>query len=96
VDTRHPVLFDHPLDHVPGMLLMEAARQASTVFLGHPCLPVGLTNEFARYAELDTPCVIEVCSLPRDAHGRKRLLVTGRQEGDVVFTSAVTLTPATA
>lgn len=96
VDTRHPVLFDHPLDHVPGMLLMEAARQASAVFLGRPCLPVGLTNEFARYAELDAPCVIEVCALPRDDRGRERLLVTGRQEGDVVFTSAVTLAPATA
>ncbi|MGW1769961.1 AfsA-related hotdog domain-containing protein, partial [Streptomyces sp. NPDC002073] len=29
VDTSHPVLFDHPVDHVPGMLLLEAARQAA-------------------------------------------------------------------
>jgi hypothetical protein len=29
VDVTHPVLFDHPLDHVPGMLLLEAARQTS-------------------------------------------------------------------
>ncbi|WP_327673784.1 ScbA/BarX family gamma-butyrolactone biosynthesis protein [Kitasatospora sp. NBC_00458] len=25
----HPVLFDHPVDHVPGMVLMEAFRQAA-------------------------------------------------------------------
>ncbi|WP_281275492.1 AfsA-related hotdog domain-containing protein [Saccharothrix australiensis] len=28
VDRRHPVLFDHPVDHVPGMALQEAGRQA--------------------------------------------------------------------
>lgn len=27
-DRRHPFLFDHPADHVPGMALLEAARQA--------------------------------------------------------------------
>ncbi|WP_260845011.1 AfsA-related hotdog domain-containing protein [Streptomyces sp. SLBN-31] len=39
VDTRHPVLFDHIVDHVPGMLLIEAARQAATATLGHTTLP---------------------------------------------------------
>ncbi len=28
VDQGHPCLFDHELDHVPGMLLLEAYRQA--------------------------------------------------------------------
>lgn len=27
VDREHPFFFDHPVDHVPGMLLIEAARQ---------------------------------------------------------------------
>ncbi|MGG2460379.1 ScbA/BarX family gamma-butyrolactone biosynthesis protein [Streptomyces sp. RGM 3693] len=27
-DPLHPFLFDHPTDHVPGMVLLEAARQA--------------------------------------------------------------------
>ncbi|MFE0373448.1 ScbA/BarX family gamma-butyrolactone biosynthesis protein [Streptomyces tendae] len=93
VDTRHPVLFDHPLDHVPGMLLLEAARQAAAAFLGRSCLPVGITGEFSRYAELDAPCVIEVTPLPRCAQGRERLLVTGRQEGALVFTSTVSVAP---
>jgi hypothetical protein len=28
-DPRHPFYFDHPSDHVPGMVLLEAARQAT-------------------------------------------------------------------
>lgn len=95
-DTRHPVLFDHPCDHVPGMVLLEAARQAAAAFLQRPCLPTGITSEFARYAELDTPCMIEVCPLPPHPHGPQRLLVTGRQDSELVFTSTVTVTPAPA
>jgi nucleoside diphosphate kinase len=34
VDPRHPTLFDHPLDHIPGMLQLEAMRQLSTAVLG--------------------------------------------------------------
>jgi hypothetical protein len=96
VDTRHPVLFDHPVDHVPGMVLLEAARQATVAFLGRGCLPVGITSEFTRYAELDAPCLIEACALPRCPQGRERVLVTGRQDGTVVFTSVITVAPATA
>lgn len=96
VDTRHPVLFDHPLDHVPGMALVEAVRQATSAFLGRACLPVGITTEFICYAELDAPCMIKVCSLPRHTDGGERVLVTGRQDGRLVFTSAVTVAPASA
>ncbi|GAA2607640.1 ScbA/BarX family gamma-butyrolactone biosynthesis protein [Streptomyces sp. NPDC006349] len=94
VDTRHPVLFDHPVDHVPGMVLLEAARQAAVAFLGHPGIPVGLTGEFTRYAELDAPCLISVCALPEAADGRDRVLVTGRQSDRLVFSSTVTVAPA--
>jgi hypothetical protein len=94
VDTRHPVLFDHPVDHVPGMALLEAARQATSAFLGRACLPVGITTEFIRYAELDAPCLIAVCSLPRHSDGGERVLVTGHQDGKLVFSSAVTVAPA--
>ncbi|MEV8426292.1 ScbA/BarX family gamma-butyrolactone biosynthesis protein [Streptomyces niveus] len=30
-DPRHPFFFDHPSDHVPGMVLLEAARQAGAL-----------------------------------------------------------------
>ena len=33
-DPRHPFFFDHASDHVPGMVLLEAARQAAAVASG--------------------------------------------------------------
>lgn len=33
-DARHPFLFDHGSDHVPGMALLEAARQATALHSG--------------------------------------------------------------
>lgn len=35
VDTHHPMYFDHPSDHAPGILLLEAAKQAVRT-LRHP------------------------------------------------------------
>ncbi|MGP4013544.1 ScbA/BarX family gamma-butyrolactone biosynthesis protein [Streptomyces sp. 4N124] len=91
VDTRHPVLFDHPVDHVPGMLLMEAARQAAAATLEHSSfVPLSMANEFRRYVELDEPCLIEARRLPRTASGDDCVLVTGHQDAHVVFQSTVT------
>lgn len=93
VDTRHPILFDHPVDHVPGMVLLEAARQAAVEALGHS-LPLAFTSEFQRYVELDAPCVIEVCRVPgTDADGGESVLVTGRQHDETVFRCTVTMAP---
>jgi len=33
-DPHHPLFFDHPSDHVPGMVLLEAARQAACLAAG--------------------------------------------------------------
>ncbi|EAA9129429.1 hypothetical protein GFW62_21195 [Salmonella enterica] len=33
VDQNHPSIFDHPLDHVPGMLLIEACRQTALLVM---------------------------------------------------------------
>lgn len=91
VDTRHPVLFDHPVDHIPGMLLLEAARQAAATTLGHESfMPLGLASEFKRYAELDAPCFIEARRLPRTTSGVDAVLVSGHQDGNEVFRSTVT------
>ncbi|MGW2086254.1 ScbA/BarX family gamma-butyrolactone biosynthesis protein [Streptomyces sp. NPDC001880] len=92
VDTRHPVLFEHVVDHVPGMVLIEAARQATASALGRSSyLPLGIANEFKRYVELDSPCVIEACLLPDTApEGEQTVLVTAHQDGALVFNSKVT------
>ncbi|MFH9863781.1 ScbA/BarX family gamma-butyrolactone biosynthesis protein [Streptomyces sp. NPDC017202] len=60
VNTAHPVFFDHPLDHVPGMLLLEAARQAALLETPGERVPTAYDAVFHRYAELDEPIWIEV------------------------------------
>ncbi len=94
-DTRHPVLFDHPLDHVPGMLLLEAARQATTAALGRACLPLRIAVEFQRYTELDAPCEIEADRADAAAPGgAEQVTVSGRQNDAEVFTCTVNTAPA--
>ncbi|MHA6757952.1 ScbA/BarX family gamma-butyrolactone biosynthesis protein [Streptacidiphilus sp. PAMC 29251] len=92
-DTTHPILFDHPVDHAPGMLLLEAARQAAHAAC-YPHLPVilGLDTTFIRYAELDAPCWIQATPLRPDLLGRPRIRVTASQHGEEVFTADVTTT----
>ncbi|MFE2517849.1 AfsA-related hotdog domain-containing protein [Streptomyces mirabilis] len=34
-NPHHPILFDHTTDHIPGMVLLEAAHQAATAHT-HP------------------------------------------------------------
>ncbi|MBB4980986.1 ScbA/BarX family gamma-butyrolactone biosynthesis protein [Streptomyces nymphaeiformis] len=91
VDTSHPILFDHPVDHAPGMLLLEAARQAAQASSPRPTAVVGMEAVFTRYAELDAPCWIDARPLPGAPTGRQRILVTARQHDEEIFTDVVTL-----
>ncbi|MEE4494021.1 ScbA/BarX family gamma-butyrolactone biosynthesis protein [Streptomyces sp. BE230] len=95
VDTGHPLFFDHPVDHVPGLLLIEAALQAAQS-VTHPrrMTPVGMETRFKHYVELDTPCLIEVQQLLDDPLGRAHLSITMRQEGVENFAAVVRLSPA--
>ncbi|MFH8381861.1 ScbA/BarX family gamma-butyrolactone biosynthesis protein [Kitasatospora sp. NPDC018058] len=94
VDTAHPTYFDHPVDHVPGMVLLEAARQAAHASTGLPdALVLGVRSEFARYAELDTPCWIEAHPAPAGPDGDVRVRVTGSQSQETVFTAELTVRP---
>ncbi|MET9412458.1 ScbA/BarX family gamma-butyrolactone biosynthesis protein [Streptomyces sp. NPDC002935] len=87
-DTHHPVLFDHQVDHVPGMVLLEAARQAAVATLGQATFVRHLAAAFERYTELDTPCTLETTPLPHHPAGR-RILVHAHQMGTPVFTATV-------
>lgn len=92
VCTAHPIIFDHPNDHAPGMLLLEAARQAAQHHLGPaPVLATGMEASFHRYAELDAPAWVAAESL-----GEGRVRVTVEQDGELAFACAVTTHPATA
>ncbi|MFJ6509261.1 ScbA/BarX family gamma-butyrolactone biosynthesis protein [Streptomyces sp. NPDC091879] len=96
LDTDHPVLFDHAVDHAPGMLLLEAVRQASTAVDAGPAPAVltALDIEFHRYVEFGSPCWIAAEAVPPVSAGaRSRTLVTARQDGAAVFTASGDITP---
>lgn len=83
-DPDHPVLFDHAVDHVPGMVLMEGARQAALLAIGDPrALPVFAEFEFENYVEYDAECllVVEECDVAAD--GTRIVRVSVRQKDAV-------------
>jgi len=87
VNNTHPAMFDHPLDHVPGMLLIEAFRQMSLVCIHNK---YGLTHDdiymkecdiaFTKFTELkiDSSCCIESVSLDENTHEISLLLSTSQ------------------
>ena len=52
VPLDHPVYFDHPLDHAPGMLLIDAAWQAVAEQRGDGARLVGCTLDCSAFTEL--------------------------------------------
>ncbi|MGH8883249.1 MAG: ScbA/BarX family gamma-butyrolactone biosynthesis protein, partial [Stackebrandtia sp.] len=81
VDTDHPVMFDHPVDHVPGMMAMEAARQAALLVMGDAhAVPVKGSFAFDHYVELDAPCVVAAAPVGETA-GDGRVRVKFEQSG---------------
>ncbi|MFJ3790451.1 ScbA/BarX family gamma-butyrolactone biosynthesis protein [Kitasatospora sp. NPDC090091] len=100
-DVRHPVLSEPALDHVPGMVVLEAARQAAQR-LRHPdpVVPVELVSSFSGFIELDRPCLVRAVREPRIAAGAGadgpsvpvRVLLT--QEGRTVAECRLLTAPA--
>ncbi|MFD6889470.1 ScbA/BarX family gamma-butyrolactone biosynthesis protein [Streptomyces sp. NPDC059957] len=90
-DHSHPFLFDHPVDHAPGMLLLEAARQATHAAAGkRPVIATAMDVSFAQYVEFDAPCWIQA-----EAVG-DRVRVHAEQNGVRAFSALVTATPVPA
>ncbi|MET7568258.1 ScbA/BarX family gamma-butyrolactone biosynthesis protein [Streptomyces sp. NPDC005492] len=86
-DLRHPRFFDHPSDHIPGMVLLEAARQAACLAGASPGRLSGCYMRALRFTEWDSPAHIE-CGPAEDGWAFQ---VT--QDGDT--TAAGTLSFAT-
>ncbi|MEU7690679.1 AfsA-related hotdog domain-containing protein [Microbispora hainanensis] len=90
-------LFDHDYDHLPAMVLTEAARQLAVVACGDAVVwPVSVTGGFRRFAELDLPVHAAAVRVPSGASGdrargsgaggpaRDRVDVSFTQDGTVI------------
>ncbi|MGW1465048.1 ScbA/BarX family gamma-butyrolactone biosynthesis protein [Streptomyces sp. NPDC002308] len=96
VDTGNPTFFDHPVDHIPGMMLLEAARQAARAAVGMPdWLMLGLRSRFLRYAEFDAPCWIEAAPVREGDGPDGTVRVRGVQHDEEVFVADLVLRPRT-
>lgn len=92
VNQSHAFFFDHPLDHVPGMLLIEASRQMLTAIphifyetpINNSCILDLMTARFEKFAELGKPIFLVAVVL-------NKVL---RQRGGIEFDIRVTLMQA--
>jgi hypothetical protein len=84
-DFADTTLFDHPTDHVPGMVLAEAAEQAAYAVTGGRCVPDEMASAFLRYVEFDEPCLIEAVERPSGRPGVTEVEVTARHSDEVAF-----------
>ncbi|MDH6112140.1 hypothetical protein P3T36_006833 [Kitasatospora sp. MAP12-15] len=89
-DPANRVLFDHPVDHVPGLALHEAACQAAAQCTSTLFAPTSAVTTFSRYVEFDAPCWIEASTVPSSSPDTVTVLVTGRQAGAPAFHSTFT------
>ncbi|MFJ9949544.1 ScbA/BarX family gamma-butyrolactone biosynthesis protein [Kitasatospora sp. NPDC091207] len=85
-DPANHLLFDHPVDHVPGLALLEAAAQAAQALQGPVSfLPAGVATSYRRYVEFDRPCWIEAEWAPAGHPALSAVRVTGTQDGEPAF-----------
>lgn len=68
VDTNHRFFFEHRIEHIPGMLLVEGARQmleacshkyGGVPFNGFQFIVTEIRIEFVRFTELHLPLILE-------------------------------------
>ncbi|MCX4679952.1 AfsA-related hotdog domain-containing protein [Streptomyces sp. NBC_01433] len=96
MDVTNQVFFDHAHDHVPGFVLLEAAAQVvQAESSAAETLPTSFDAHFLRYVELDAPCWIDSLPVRRRELGLITTLVTGRQNGQEVFSIRVTASERT-
>ncbi len=89
-DPDHAVLFDHAVDHVPGMMLIEGARQVALLAIGDPwALPVSADFDFRTYVEFDAECLLVVEEVDVAEDGTRIVRVTVRQNGTIAATGTL-------
>jgi hypothetical protein len=86
-DMDHPFFFEHPLDHIPAMMLVETGRQLgiaiSHLFLGVPLGTMFATRSFdirfTDFAETGSPVIISAKVTDKQYH--RQALIHLRMDG---------------
>ncbi|MET9490451.1 AfsA-related hotdog domain-containing protein [Nocardia sp. NPDC006630] len=98
VDEDHPALFDHPLDHVPGVLVFEAVRQSALVaahelfgLSPHRLLLVECSVQFVSIGELELPVDCEVTTEITECGNQLAFAASLHQEGRVIAAATILL-----
>ncbi|MEV7379607.1 ScbA/BarX family gamma-butyrolactone biosynthesis protein [Streptomyces lydicus] len=87
----HAAVVNPANDHVPGMVLLDAAQQAAHALTAPGTfVPYAFGTTFHRYAEHGTPCAIEARRVPSALPRTTAVRVTGSQDGHPVFVSTLT------
>ncbi len=58
VDLGHPFFFDHPLDHIPGLLLIEAGLQLAQQRAAPGQFVTSIDARFLKYALFNDPVIL--------------------------------------
>lgn len=80
-DPHNVALFDHPVDHIPGMIIFEAARQALRLRTGDPAAQISsFSAVFPRFTEWDVQCEIAMSELDEPKNASDRYCVRFTQD----------------
>ncbi|WP_351234339.1 ScbA/BarX family gamma-butyrolactone biosynthesis protein [Streptomyces sp. NPDC002133] len=86
MDVGNTDLYDHPVDHVPGLALIEAAHQAAHAATGFEgIVPICTASTFERYVEFDSACWIDAEVVQEAAEGVTRVEIKGVQNDRPAF-----------
>ncbi|MET8159360.1 ScbA/BarX family gamma-butyrolactone biosynthesis protein [Sphaerisporangium sp. NPDC005289] len=96
LDQSNTEMVDHAVDHVQGMVVLEAFRQAALAatrpLTGRRASLTGLRVEFARFCELDAPVRIAATPQPgRPGADRMAVRVLAEQDGEEVAAGTMEL-----
>ncbi|MEU0032262.1 ScbA/BarX family gamma-butyrolactone biosynthesis protein [Streptomyces sp. NPDC006335] len=84
-DPANRLFFDRINDHIPAMVLVEAAQQAANLLVPWSRFaPSSSEMNFSRYVEFDAPCWIEAHPFTAE-DGTTSVSVTGHQDGQLAF-----------
>lgn len=95
LDTGHPGHFDHPLDHVPGIAVIEAFRQAGYAWVRHSdkeAMPMlsNSTSTFTAFGSLTAPVSIDIKHSAEVSPCLKAVELTASQFGGVIASNCAT------